>query len=119
MYRWEDILYGRLAGFDYDRLRGAFEYFNLAFYRPFAYCARYGLTTLHLGIESRAAKALRGATMRPLWSAVVPADARTGEPRAALRRPELVDERLAELRRYSEARLPDDWELPAELLRQR
>nr|BFE86614.1 hypothetical protein GCM10020093_092150 [Planobispora longispora] len=33
-YMWGDTLYLRAAGFDYDRLAGAAEYFNLVYYIP-------------------------------------------------------------------------------------
>lgn len=77
-YRWRDTLYGRLAGFDYDRLRGGSEYFNVTIYGPVEYAARHRLTTMHLGVGSWEAKGYRGATMCPLWSAFIPADAQLG-----------------------------------------
>ena len=63
-------LYLRGAGFDYPRLRGKFEYFNLSFYGPLRYCYEHGLRGVHLGPSSPAAKVERGATIRPLVSAV-------------------------------------------------
>ncbi|MBQ0984728.1 GNAT family N-acetyltransferase [Streptomyces sp. F63] len=57
-------VYLRAVGFDYDRLRGAAEYFNLAYHLP----ARLpGVRRLHAGIATPAGKALRGARLRPLW----------------------------------------------------
>lgn len=63
-YRDGDTVYLRAAGFDYHRLRGAAEYFNLCYYAP----ARLpGVRWMHAGIETPDGKALRGATLRPLW----------------------------------------------------
>lgn len=59
-----DTVYLRAIGFDYERLRGAAEYFNLAYYIP----ARIpGVRRLHAGIATPEGKALRGARLRPLW----------------------------------------------------
>lgn len=77
-YRWRTTMYGRIAGFDYTRLRGAREYFNITVYEPLRYAGEAGLRRYHLGIGSWEAKAYRGAALRPLWSAVIPADAGTG-----------------------------------------
>jgi len=68
LYAWGDGLYERMVGFDYARLRDAFEYFNLAVYQPLAYAYRHGLRRLDFGRESYEAKVLRGAHVRPLWS---------------------------------------------------
>ncbi|HEU5470951.1 MAG TPA: hypothetical protein VFV67_09890 [Actinophytocola sp.] len=63
-YRWQDTVYLRAVGFDYENLSGAAEYFNLTYYLP----ARLpGIRWLHAGIETPEAKAGRGATLRPLW----------------------------------------------------
>lgn len=77
-YQWRTTLYGRLAGFDYGQLRGAFEYFNTAIYAPVGYAGETGLRRYHLGLGSWEAKAFRGALLRPLWSAVIPVNAGTG-----------------------------------------
>ncbi|MFJ5294426.1 GNAT family N-acetyltransferase [Streptomyces sp. NPDC088348] len=71
-YEWGDRLYMRIAGFDYDRLPGAFEYFNTVIYEPLQHCYRAGLRGLHLGSGSHQAKALRGARIEPLVSLVLP-----------------------------------------------
>jgi uncharacterized protein len=63
-YRDGDTIYLRAAGFDYARLRGAAEYFNMAYYVP----ARLpGVRWLHAGTATPDGKALRGARLRPLW----------------------------------------------------
>jgi predicted N-acyltransferase len=72
-YRWRDCLYARLVGFDYARLRDATEYFNVAYYHPIDYAGRHGLSRLHLGPGAYEAKLLRGAELRPLWTAALPA----------------------------------------------
>ena len=106
-YRFGSGLFGRLAGFDYDRLPGAFEYFNLGVYEPVAYLAEHGLRTLHLGVGSWQAKAFRGATIRPLWTALV----RTGAPGLRLRHPERADEWIERLEAGRHAYEQADWRL--------
>lgn len=59
-----DTVYLRAAGFDYDRLRGVAEYFNLAYYTP---AHMPGVRWLHAGIGTPDGKALRGAELRALW----------------------------------------------------
>ncbi|MGI8665410.1 MAG: GNAT family N-acetyltransferase [Jatrophihabitans sp.] len=63
-YRDDDTIYLRAVGFDYDRLRGAAEYFNLTYYLP---AQLPGVRWLHAGMSTPDGKALRGAELRPLW----------------------------------------------------
>jgi hypothetical protein len=63
-YRDGGTVYLRAVGFDYDRLRGVAEYFNLTYYIP---AQMPGVRRLHAGIASPDAKALRGARLEPLW----------------------------------------------------
>jgi hypothetical protein len=70
-YPHGQTLYMRRCGFDYDRLRDAFEYFNLGYYLPLRYAYRQGLKRLHLGPTAYEAKVRRGATLAPLWGAAV------------------------------------------------
>jgi uncharacterized protein len=79
-YQWRSTFYGRSAGFDYDRLRGGNEYFVTTLCEPIDYAARHGMTVLHLGAGSWQAKGYRGAVMRPLWSAFIPADGADNDP---------------------------------------
>jgi len=66
-----DTVYLRAVGFDYERLRGVGEYFNLTYYTP----ARFpGVRWLHAGIGTPDGKALRGAELRPLWLLDLSAD---------------------------------------------
>ncbi|MDQ2838593.1 MAG: GNAT family N-acetyltransferase [Actinomycetota bacterium] len=63
-YRSDDTIFLRAIGFDYQKLHSATEYFNLTYYLP----ARLpGVRWLHAGISTPEGKALRGATLRPLW----------------------------------------------------
>jgi hypothetical protein len=62
-----ETTYLRTAGFDYSRLRGAAEYFNVCYYEPLRAAIAAGCRWLHAGIEAAEAKALRGAELRPLW----------------------------------------------------
>ncbi|HEY1617857.1 MAG TPA: GNAT family N-acetyltransferase [Streptosporangiaceae bacterium] len=66
-YMWRDSLFIRWAGFDYDRLTRAAEYFNLVLYNQISLAASAGLRWIHAGVKSTASKALRGAELRPLW----------------------------------------------------
>ncbi len=70
LYRWEDTLYGRMAGFEYDRLRGSCAYFNLAFYEPIRAAVEMGVDRYHLGMAAWQTKVLRGAELEPAWIAV-------------------------------------------------
>lgn len=64
---WGDTVFLRWAGFDYRRLVGAAEYFNLLYYDQIERAAQRGLRWIHAGIKSAEAKARRGARLRPLW----------------------------------------------------
>jgi predicted N-acyltransferase len=68
-FRWQDTLYIRSAGFDYGKLTRQGEHFTVMFYEPIRYAIEHGLTRIHFGTESFAAKAQRGCAFRPLWSA--------------------------------------------------
>ncbi|MET8806320.1 GNAT family N-acetyltransferase [Streptomyces sp. NPDC004546] len=67
-YRHAGTVWLRATGYDYARLRGAHEYFNLVYYLPIEVAYAHGATTLHLGMESLRAKTLRGAVTSPLWA---------------------------------------------------
>jgi hypothetical protein len=66
-YVWQDTIFVRWVGFDYPRLRGAFEYFNLMYYEQLRWAAQQGVRWIHTGLKATKAKALRGAVIRPLW----------------------------------------------------
>lgn len=67
LYKWGETLYARSAGFNYARLRGAFEYFNLVIYQSVRLAYSLGCRRLHLGMGSYDAKTARGATLRSGW----------------------------------------------------
>lgn len=67
LFVWDNRLYTRSAGFDYERLAGAFEYFNLVIYRSVELAYQLGCDSLHLGMGSNDAKTARGAALRPTW----------------------------------------------------
>jgi len=71
-YAYDGCLYGRAAGFDRAAGVSPFAYFNLAFYAPLRYAADHGLSAVDLGTGAYQGKVLRGAELRPLWSAVWP-----------------------------------------------
>lgn len=66
----QDCLYLRMIGFDYALARNSCAYFQLAFYQPISVAQQLSLTRVHLGIETNGTKSSRGATTRPLWTAV-------------------------------------------------
>jgi hypothetical protein len=66
-YVWGETVYLRWAGFDYDRLVGSAEYFNLLYYNQVRRAPERGVRWIHAGATAQAAKALRGAELRPLW----------------------------------------------------
>ncbi|MPY38586.1 GNAT family N-acetyltransferase [Streptomyces phyllanthi] len=74
MYEWHGKLYARAAGFDYEALRGAYEYFGICYYFPIDYMSTRGLTELHLGIGAYSAKVKRGARLSPLWTVALADD---------------------------------------------
>lgn len=66
-YVWRDTIFVRWAGFDYPRLRNAYEYFNLLFYEQLRWAAEREIRWIHAGIKAIKAKVWRGAIIRPLW----------------------------------------------------
>lgn len=66
-YNWGGTIFLRWAGFDYDRLVGTAEYFNLLYYSQLKRAPELGIRWIHAGATAQAAKALRGAELRPLW----------------------------------------------------
>jgi len=66
----QDCLYLRMIGFDYTLAGNSCAYFQLVFYQPISVARQLGLARVHLGIEMNGTKSTRGATTRPLWTAV-------------------------------------------------
>jgi len=66
-YAWRDTIFLRWAGFDYSRLRNAYEYFNLLYYEQLRWAAEREIRWIHAGVKATKAKVLRGAIVRPLW----------------------------------------------------
>lgn len=66
-YVWRDTIFIRWVGFDYPRLRDAYEYFNLLYYEQLRWAAERGIRWIHAGLKATEAKVLRGAVIRPLW----------------------------------------------------
>lgn len=114
-YRWRTTLYGRLVGFDYDRLRGGHEYFTTAIYERLEYAARHGVTRLHLGVGSWQAKGYRGAVLRPLWSAFIPAGERDDGPGLELVDGESVHRWVAEIAKHGIRIDHAEWHEPLKL----
>lgn len=116
-YRWRSTLYGRIAGFDYPRLRDAREYFNIGYYEPIEYCGANGIERLHAGIASWQAKGFRGAIMRPLWSAFLPAGTKCGKAGLAL--VGTGQAHLGELASHNIAYEPAEWAEPEKFATER
>jgi len=66
-YHWGDTIFARWVGFNYDRLLGAAEYFNLCYYTHLKRAEESGVRWIHAGATAHEAKALRGAELRPVW----------------------------------------------------
>jgi hypothetical protein len=73
-YVWDGTIFLRWAGFDYERLAGAAEYFNIVYYRQIMCASDLGVRRMHAGIKASEAKALRGAELKPLWLVDLAAD---------------------------------------------
>lgn len=71
-YVYDGVLYAGATGFDYGRLRGAYEYFNLGYYLPIEHAIDTAARLLDFGPGSYEAKVERGASLTPLWSLVLP-----------------------------------------------
>jgi hypothetical protein len=69
-YRLEDMVYARVAGFDYSVPNHA-DYFNLVFYHPLQHGAGQQVREIHLGVNTLQAKLTRGAQPAPLYSVFV------------------------------------------------
>jgi uncharacterized protein len=110
-YRWRNTLYGRLAGFDYDRLRAGREYFNLVIYAPLELAGQTGAATVHLGPGSWEAKGYRGAVLRPLWSAFIPASGASG-PGLELINGAQMREWIADIQHKSMRINTEEWDAP-------
>jgi uncharacterized protein len=113
-YRWRSTLYGRLAGFDYDRLRDGREYFTTTLYAPLQYAARRGMR-LHLGPGSWQAKGYRGAVLRPLWSAFIPPGGPEEGPGLELVNDASVQQWMAEIAQHNIRIDREEWQKPVRL----
>ena len=81
-YVWRDTIFLRWGGFDYSRLRNAYEYFNLLYYEQLRWAAERGIRWIHAGIKacwvcSRCCTEPQVASIRRLHDAL----AREGSPR--------------------------------------
>jgi uncharacterized protein len=110
-YAWQDTLYSRAMGLDYDKVDGSYAYFNVLIYQAIEYASAHGLDRLQLGLAS-AAKAERGAVLRPLWTAAVPAGPGQREPGIRLRDPGAAQRWNEAYRCYAHALPEQAWKLP-------
>lgn len=65
-YEYDDLLWSRSVGFDYDRLGHDFCYFNLLFYEPIRFAIEAGLAGIHYSTGAYQAKVSRGCGLRLL-----------------------------------------------------
>ncbi|MFI2783647.1 hypothetical protein [Streptomyces sp. ALB3] len=109
-FAWREMLYARVAGFDYTRTKDAYEYFNAVYYGPLRHMERHGLNALHLGLSAVEAKVRRGARLHPVWAAVLPLPLVRG---AGLTRDAAADQAMADSVRAEAGGGMDDeeWEL--------
>ncbi|KPC82979.1 GNAT family N-acetyltransferase [Streptomyces sp. NRRL S-4] len=109
-FAWREMLYARVAGFDYTRTKDAYEYFNAVYYGPLRHMERHGLNALHLGLSAVEAKVRRGARLHPVWAAVLTLPLVRG---AGLTRDAAADQALADSVRAEAGGGMDDeeWEL--------
>jgi len=66
---------GRAVGFDYDRLPGVGEYFEISIYHAIERATELGLSTVNLGTAAHNGKTLRGAKLSLLWMVATGTDA--------------------------------------------
>ncbi|MGW7046858.1 GNAT family N-acetyltransferase [Streptomyces avermitilis] len=82
-FLWQDTVYVRQLGLDYERLAKAAEYFNLAIYEPIRHAIEHGFTRVHFGRSVYDAKMFRGAVAKPLLGACWSATAGSPDTRPA------------------------------------
>lgn len=71
-YVWEDELYARVVGFDYEALpEDSRAYFSVLFYEPIRFAAGTKIRAIHYGRGTAEAKARRGASLEPRWSVFI------------------------------------------------
>jgi len=85
-YVWQGTVTLRWLGLDYDKLAGGGEYFSICYYTQIERAAEHGLRRLHAGVYAADAKAIRGATLRPLWLLDLSEDSVLARSDAAIRR---------------------------------
>ncbi|MFJ6669244.1 GNAT family N-acetyltransferase [Streptomyces sp. NPDC091383] len=83
-YRHQDMLYARVAGFDYGYENKA-DYFNLVVYHPIAQGTGRSTRAIHLGLGTFEAKLSRGAQPVPLYTVLVGVDRPLGADPDAVR----------------------------------
>jgi hypothetical protein len=89
----------------------SYAYFNILIYQAIEYASAHGLDRLQLGLAS-AAKAERGAVLRPLWTVAVPAGPGQREQGIQLRDPGAAQRWNEAYRCYAHALPEQAWRLP-------
>jgi hypothetical protein len=114
-YRWRRTVFGRLAGFDYDRLRDGREYFMVTIYTWLRYAKSAGIERLHLGVGSWEAKGYRGAVLRPLWSAFIPVEPAGEAPGLTLINDDSVRQWITDITQRGIRIDHEEWRAPGRL----
>lgn len=71
-YEWEDELYARVVGFDYEALpEDSRAYFSVLFYEPIRFATGTKIRAIHYGRGTAEAKVRRGASLEPRWSVFI------------------------------------------------
>lgn len=110
-YEHNDTVYIRWAGFDDTQLEGVYEYFNTLYYSQIERAQQTGTRWIHAGTGATAAKALRGAQLRPSW--LIDLSTETPLARATTQIEHhnrlVLDELLSERRTAGAVKPIDDW----------
>ena len=112
-YVWADTVFIRWSGFDYDRLVGASEYFNLVLYAQLELVSSLGLRWVHAAPGSTETKALRGAELRPLWLVDLAEDSVLAGASTEIRRHNARGYELLKADRQTAGAIadPEEWEV--------
>lgn len=67
LFLWEDTIYARTVGFDFDIVGQSFEYFNLGYYALIEFAINHNFKYIDYGMGTYRAKLKRGAHLEPVY----------------------------------------------------
>lgn len=67
LFLWEDTIYARTVGFDFDIVGQSFEYFNLGYYALIEFAIDRNFKYIDYGMGTYRAKLKRGAHLEPVY----------------------------------------------------